>query len=81
MPQELRGTFGYGDVWTWVGMDADSKLIVSWLVALRDSGSAYGFIQDLSKRLANHVQLTTDGYRAYLTAVEDNLEAMSITRC
>lgn len=72
VPEEKRGQFGYGDVWTWVGMDADSKLIVSWLVAGRDAGSAYGFMQDLSKRLANRVQLTTDGLRAYLTAVEDN---------
>src|ERR1022692_4555518 len=72
VPAELRGTFGYGDVWTWIGMDADSKLIISWLVGGRDSGSAYAFIQDLAKRLANRVQLTTDGHRAYLTAVEDN---------
>jgi len=71
VPEEFRGKFGYGDVWTWVGMDADSKLIVSWLVAGRDAGSAYGFMQDLAKRLANRVQLTTDGHRAYLTAVED----------
>jgi len=69
---ELRGKFGYGDVWTWVGMDADSKLIVSWLVAGRDAGSAYGFMQDLAKRLANRVQLTTDGHRPYLNAVEDS---------
>jgi IS1 family transposase len=72
VPQELRGQFGYGDVWTWVGMDADSKLIVSWLVAGRDAGSAYGFMQDLAKRLANRVQLTTDGHRAYLSAVESS---------
>jgi IS1 family transposase len=72
VPQEKRGQFGYGDVWTWTAMDADSKLIVSWLVASRDAGSAYGFMQDLAKRLANRVQLTTDGHRAYLSAVEDN---------
>jgi IS1 family transposase len=56
-------------------MDADSKLIVSWLVAGRDAGSAYTFIQDLAKRLANRVQLTTDGHRAYLSAVEDSFGA------
>jgi len=72
VPEDLRGKFGFGDVWTWTAMDADSKLIVSWLVAGRDAGSAYGFMQDLAKRLANRVQLTTDGHRAYLTAVEDN---------
>jgi IS1 family transposase len=71
VPQEMRGTFGYGDVWTWVGMDADSKLIVSWLVAGRDAGSAHGFMQDLAKRLSNRVQLTTDGHRVYLNAVEN----------
>ena len=70
-PREQRGKFGYGDVWTWVGMDADSKLIVSWLVAGRDAGSAHGFMHDLARRLANRVQLTTDGHRAYLNAVED----------
>jgi len=72
VPQELRGKFGYGDVWTWVGMDADSKLIVSWLVAGRDAGSAFTFMQDLAKRIASRVQLTTDGHRAYLMAVEDS---------
>jgi len=71
LPEELRGKFGYGDVWTWVGIDADSKLIVSWAVGGRDSGTAYGFIQDLAKRLSSRVQLTTDGHRPYLTAVED----------
>jgi len=73
VPEEFRGKFGYGDVWTWVGIDADTKLIVSWLVGGRDAGTAYGFMQDLAKRLANRVQLTTDGHRAYLNAVEDAL--------
>jgi len=72
VPEEKRGQFGFGDVWTWVGMDADSKLIVSWAVGGRDAGTAYGFIQDLAKRLSNRVQLTTDGHRPYLSAVEDN---------
>lgn len=72
VPQELRGKFGYGDLWTWTAIDADTKLIVSWIVGGRDAGTAYGFVQDLAKRLAHRVQLTTDGHRAYLTAVEDN---------
>lgn len=72
VPAEKRGQFGIGDVWTWVAMDADSKLIVSWLVGGRDAGTAYGFVQDLAKRLANRVQLTTDGHRAYLSAIEEN---------
>jgi len=71
VPEEFRGAFGYGDVWTWTAMDADSKLIVSWLVGGRDAGTAYGFMDDLAKRLANRVQLTTDGHRAYLSAVEE----------
>jgi IS1 family transposase len=72
VPQELKGKCGFGDVWTWVGIDADSKLIVSWAVGGRDAGTAYGFIQDLAKRLSRRVQLTTDGHRPYLNAVEDN---------
>jgi IS1 family transposase len=71
IPADKQGQFGIGSVWTWTAIDADSKLIVSWLVGGRDAGSAYGFIQDLAKRLANRVQLTTDGHRAYLSAVED----------
>ena len=60
-----------GDVWTWTGIDSDTKLIVSWLVGGRDSGYALDFMDDLRSRLANRVQLSTDGHRAYLEAVED----------
>lgn len=60
-----------GDAWTWTGIDADSKLVVSWFVGGRDGGSAYEFMRDLADRLANRVQLTTDGHRAYLDAVGD----------
>lgn len=70
VPQEHKGKFGYGDVWTWTGMDADSKLMVSYYVGERDSFAATDFMRDLAGRLANRVQLTTDGYRAYLVAVE-----------
>jgi hypothetical protein len=59
-----------GDTWTWTGIKADSKLIVSWLVGGRDSEYAMAFIDDLRSRLANCVQLTTDGHKAYLDAVE-----------
>lgn len=61
---------GQGDCWTWVGMDADTKLVCSWLVGTRDADSAATFMEDLASRLAHRVQLTTDGHRAYLTAVE-----------
>ncbi len=59
-----------GDVWTWTALDADSKLIVSYLIGGRDAGYAYEFMQDVAGRLANRVQLTTDGYKPYLEAVE-----------
>lgn len=59
-----------GDAWTWTAIDADSKLIVSYLVGGRDGGYAYDFMQDVAERLANRVQLTTDGHKAYLEAVE-----------
>jgi len=59
-----------GDVWTWTALDADSKLIVSYLVGGRDSQYAIEFMDDVAKRLANRVQMTTDGHKAYLEAVE-----------
>jgi IS1 family transposase len=71
VPEEKRGTFGYGDVWTWVALDADTKLVPLYMVGNRDSKTAKLFMEDLACRLANRVQLTTDGHRVYLTAVED----------
>jgi IS1 family transposase len=70
VPLEKLGQFGIGDVWTWVAMDADTKLICSWLVGKRDAECATEILTDLASRLANRVQLTTDGHRAYLAAVE-----------
>src|ERR1039457_3337568 len=69
--QEMAESRICGDVWTWVAIDADSKLICSWLVGRRDPGCATEFIQDLAGRLANRVQLTTDRLKMYLTAVPD----------
>lgn len=66
---------GAGDTWTWTALDADSKLIVSWLVGGRDGEYALAFMQDAQDRLANRVQLTTDGHRAYLNAVEETFGA------
>ncbi len=60
-----------GDVWTWIALDADSKLICSWLVGKRDADCATAFIKDLESRLANRVQLTTDGLKIYLNAIID----------
>lgn len=70
VPAERKGEFGIGDVWTWVSMDADTKLVPCWLVGPRNSGAAYEFIHDLASRLSNKVQLTTDGHKPYLEAVE-----------
>ena len=62
---------GAGDTWTWTAIDADSKLIVAYLIGGRDSECAMWFMDDLRSRLANRVQLTSDGHKAYLEAVED----------
>ena len=62
---------GAGDVWTWTALDSDSKLIISWLVGGRDGEYALAFMDDVRARLANRVQLTTDGHKAYLNAVEE----------
>ena len=61
---------GAGDTWTWTALDADSKMIVSYLVGGRDAEYAMWFMDDLASRLANRVQLTSDGHKAYLQAVE-----------
>ena len=70
VPEEKRGNFGYGDVWTWVAIDADTKLAPSWVVGLRDADYTFEFMKDLQGKLASRVQLTTDGHHAYLNAVE-----------
>lgn len=75
VPLEHRETFGYGDVWTWTAICADTKLIPSWLVGERTTDDARAFIGDLASRLAHRVQLTTDGLRAYLEAVEGTFGA------
>jgi IS1 family transposase len=61
---------GWGDIWTWVGIDADTKLVVSYLVGGRDAGWAKEFMEDCASRIKNRVQITTDGLRVYLDAVE-----------
>jgi IS1 family transposase len=70
VPESKVGTFGYGDVWTWVAIDPESKLVPSWLVGMRDIADARAFIGDLYSRLANpNIQITTDGYVPYLVAI------------
>ena len=65
-----KGAAGYGSVWTWTGIDADSKLCVSYLVGLRDVSYARAFVQDVADRLSSRVQLTSDGYKPYVEAVD-----------
>ena len=70
VPADKKGKFGFGDVWTWVAIDADTKLIPSFMLGNRDAHTANVFIDDLASRLASRVQLTTDGLKVYLEAVE-----------
>lgn len=70
VPTAKAAPHGAGDIWTWVGLDADSKLAVSWYVGGRDSEAAMAFIDDLAKRLMHRVQITSDAHRPYLEAIE-----------
>jgi IS1 family transposase len=71
VPPSKRGERGYGDVWIFSAIDADTKLVPSWLLGSRDGGCATEFMRDLAGRLRNRVQLTMDGLNVYLEAVED----------
>lgn len=70
LSDEMKGKFGFGSVWTWTAICADTKLMISWLVGERSVPYAEKFISDVASRLATRVQLTTDGHKAYLQAVE-----------
>ena len=70
VPEDKKGQFGYGDVYTWTAICEDTKLVPSWYIGRRDLESAIIFMNDLASRLNNRVQITTDGLRAYLEAVE-----------
>ncbi len=71
VPAERAGEFGVGDVWTWTAIDAETKLIPSWMVGTRDGDAAKAFVNDLAGRLANRVQITSNGHSAYLQAIEN----------
>ncbi|HEW79574.1 MAG TPA: DDE domain-containing protein [Phycisphaerales bacterium] len=71
VPKELEDHFGVGDVWTWVSICADTKIVPCWHADNRGADAAKSFMGDLAGRLANRVQLTTDGHRVYVDAVED----------
>jgi IS1 family transposase len=70
VPKEHKGEFGFGDVWTWTALCADTKLICSYMVGRRYAEHARYFMQDLSHRIRHRIQLTTDGHKAYLNAVD-----------
>ncbi len=70
VPKAHKGELGFGDVWTWTAIDAETKLIPCWLVGWRDGCHATEFVRDLASRLSNRVQLTTDGLKVYIEAVE-----------
>jgi IS1 family transposase len=71
VPADHKGEFGYGDIYTWTAICAETKLILSFLVGRRDAKHANAFMLDLAARLKNRVQLSTDGYKVYLNAVDD----------
>jgi IS1 family transposase len=81
VPGAKAAPVGAGDTWTWTAIEADTKLILFWLVGGRDSQYAMAFMDDLHSRLANRVQLTGDGHKPYLEVVKGYSVAMSITRC
>jgi len=73
VPADREGEFGVGDVWTWTAIDADTKLVISWLVADRSGAAAHTLIGDLAFRVNRRMQITTDGLAVYATAVENTL--------
>jgi IS1 family transposase len=71
VPAEKQGQFGYGDIWTWTAIDPQSKIIISYMLGLRDADYATEFMNDVASRLTKRVQLSTDGLKAYLIAVDE----------
>jgi IS1 family transposase len=71
VPEKYKSEFGYGDVWTFTAICADTKLVPCWLIGDRDQHTAYIFLKDLYSRLKNRVQLTTDGHKMYFASVDD----------
>jgi len=84
VPAEKRGEFGYGDVWTWTAIDADSKLVPTWMIGSRDADSAVAFVSDLASRLAHRVQITSDCLTVYVQAVDaafgDNVDFAQLVK-
>jgi IS1 family transposase len=74
VPDDKRDEWGYGDVWTWVAIDADTKLVPAYEIGPRDLNTASAFMRDLARRMANRIQLTTDGLPPYMLAVDGAFE-------
>jgi len=74
VPENRKGEFGYGDVWTWTALDADSKLMVSWLVGRRDAQHAHYFIEDVASRVEGRPQISTDGLQVYRWAIASSFK-------
>jgi IS1 family transposase len=70
VPESMAGAWGIGDVWTWTALDADSKLLISWAGGRRDAATGHAFMRDVASRLGHRVQLTSDGLKVYLEAIE-----------
>src|SRR4051812_3277240 len=66
----MQGKFGVGSVWTFAAINAETKLVPSWLIGERDGCNAKSFVEDLAGRLAHRVQVSTDGHRMYIDAME-----------
>jgi IS1 family transposase len=70
VPEEKKGQFGYGSVWTWTAIDADTKLVPTWFLGPRSGYAAEEFVEDVATRLINRPQVTTDGLKLYVSAVD-----------
>lgn len=70
LPCELKGQEGYGSCWTWIALDAETKLVPHWVIGPRDQDTAHKFISGLANRLTNRIQLSTDGFKVYAQAVD-----------
>lgn len=70
VPEEKQGEFGYGDIWTWTAICGDTKIVPTWLVGTRNAESAQAFVSDLASRIDHRIQLTSDGHKPYIEAIE-----------
>lgn len=71
LPEGLRDKVGFGSIWTWTAIDAESKLLITWLASNRSEEAAFAFVRDLSTRIKGRLQISSDGYTGYLGAIEN----------